>query len=116
MDNSVTTPQSEGPYDVIIVGAGISGLSAAYRVLTKRPSTKVLILESRDRIGGRIHPVPVTKVDGKEGSVDLGARSVWLHKKQIVETSVSDNGLTLMSVSFMESMEILLWLLSRNSV
>ena len=68
-------------YDVIIVGAGMSGLSAAYRILTQRPSTKLLILESRERVGGRIWSLPFDKSkfgldDVLEGgrSIDLGAR------------------------------------------
>ncbi|RAW03196.1 flavin monoamine oxidase family protein [Pseudochryseolinea flava] len=40
--------------DIIIVGAGAAGLSAA-RTLGK--TKKVLVLEARDRIGGRIHTV-----------------------------------------------------------
>ncbi|WP_415794267.1 FAD-dependent oxidoreductase, partial [Mycolicibacterium frederiksbergense] len=39
--------------DVIVVGAGFAGLSAA-RELTKR-GHKVVVLEGRDRVGGRAH-------------------------------------------------------------
>ena len=39
-------------YDVIIVGAGISGLAAADNLIDS--GKNVLILEARDRIGGRI--------------------------------------------------------------
>src|SRR6185437_3219265 len=42
-------------YDVIVIGAGASGLMAA-RELTKA-GQKVLVLEARDRIGGRIHTI-----------------------------------------------------------
>jgi len=48
-------PQTEpdgGSYDVIIVGAGISGLGAAYRITERRPGTRYVILERRDQIGG----------------------------------------------------------------
>ena len=38
--------------DVIIVGAGISGINAAYRIQTNLPSTTYTILEARGRIGG----------------------------------------------------------------
>jgi len=38
-------------YDAIIVGAGVSGLAAARRLLAAR--RRVLVLEGRDRIGGR---------------------------------------------------------------
>ncbi|KAK8229252.1 monooxygenase flavin-binding family protein-like protein [Phyllosticta capitalensis] len=40
-------------YDVIIVGAGISGINGAYRVQTQLPEgTSYAILEARDAIGG----------------------------------------------------------------
>jgi monooxygenase len=38
--------------DVLIVGAGISGIGAAYYLQTKRPSTSFAILESRAALGG----------------------------------------------------------------
>src|SRR5438552_4061755 len=41
--------------DVIVVGAGASGLSAA-RELSAR-GKKVIVLEARERIGGRIYPL-----------------------------------------------------------
>ncbi|XP_010528605.1 PREDICTED: probable polyamine oxidase 4 [Tarenaya hassleriana] len=55
---------------VIVIGSGISGLAAARNLLDA--SFKVTVLESRDRIGGRIH------TDYSFGCpVDLGAS--WLH-------------------------------------
>ncbi|CCT67763.1 related to monooxygenase [Fusarium fujikuroi IMI 58289] len=48
-------PQSEEPntFDVIIIGAGISGINAAYRLQTEGPSDLTYaILEGRDSIGG----------------------------------------------------------------
>jgi cation diffusion facilitator CzcD-associated flavoprotein CzcO len=38
--------------DVIIVGAGISGLGAAYRITERNPGTRYLVLERRAQIGG----------------------------------------------------------------
>jgi monoamine oxidase len=50
--------------DVVILGAGVAGLAAARRLTSA--GLKVVILEARDRVGGRIHtlrepgwPVPV---------------------------------------------------------
>jgi monoamine oxidase len=84
-------------FDVIIIGAGAAGLNAA-RKLSKQ-SKSVLIVEARDRIGGRIHTVksapfstpieygaefihgdlPVTKALLKEAGVPChkGSGKVW---------------------------------------
>jgi phytoene dehydrogenase-like protein len=59
-------------FTVIIIGAGASGLSAAS--LLSKAGLSVMILEARDRIGGRVHTVPF----GSDGSmIDLGAS--WIH-------------------------------------
>lgn len=38
--------------DVVIVGAGLSGIDAAYRVAERNPGIRYALLEQRDRIGG----------------------------------------------------------------
>ena len=38
--------------DVLIVGAGISGIGAAYRIHEKNPGLSYTVLERRERIGG----------------------------------------------------------------
>ncbi|WP_343572786.1 NAD(P)/FAD-dependent oxidoreductase [Mycobacterium sp.] len=38
--------------DIIIIGAGISGLGAAYRITERNPGTSYVILERREQIGG----------------------------------------------------------------
>src|SRR5512140_1476076 len=39
-------------FDVVIVGAGLSGIGAAYRLKTECPTKRFAILEARDTIGG----------------------------------------------------------------
>lgn len=39
-------------YDIIIIGAGASGINAAHKVLTEMPQSRFTVLESRDIIGG----------------------------------------------------------------
>jgi cation diffusion facilitator CzcD-associated flavoprotein CzcO len=43
---------SNDTYNVIIVGAGISGINAAYRLQTSLPTTSYTILEARSSLGG----------------------------------------------------------------
>jgi monoamine oxidase len=43
------------PADVLVLGAGIAGLAAAERLAAA--GRRVLLLEARDRVGGRIHTV-----------------------------------------------------------
>lgn len=56
--------------DCLVVGSGIAGLAAA-RHLQER-GLQVLVLEARDRIGGRVHTVALDGVP-----VELGA--TWVH-------------------------------------
>ncbi len=55
--------------DVVVVGAGLSGLTAAREL--SREGFEVLVLEARDRPGGRTHTVDANGV-----AVDLGAE--WI--------------------------------------
>ena len=39
-------------YDIIIIGAGLSGIAAAYHVQEKCPDLNYTILEARESMGG----------------------------------------------------------------
>ena len=53
------TPADNAPFvDVIIVGAGISGIDAAYRIAERNPGLTYTILERRARIGGSCEREP----------------------------------------------------------
>ena len=39
-------------FDVLVVGAGISGIGAGYHLQKKCPNSSFVILEGRDKIGG----------------------------------------------------------------
>ena len=47
--------------DVVVIGAGLAGLACA-RAL-KAGGLDVVVLEARDRLGGRVHSVGVDGVD-----------------------------------------------------
>lgn len=71
-------------YDVAIVGAGISGLSAARYLLSKDKNLNIVILEASDRVGGRTLTVPLKTENGTD-SWDLGAHWVGRCQTHIVE-------------------------------
>ena len=47
-----SSAQTVKHFDVLIVGAGISGICAAHHLTTRRPGTSFAILEGREEIGG----------------------------------------------------------------
>jgi polyamine oxidase len=71
----MSSSHKSGELDVIIIGAGWAGLSAAM-TLKAKGITNYKILEARDYLGGRSHTVQET-FDGKEIPIDIG--SMWLH-------------------------------------
>ena len=46
------TPVAAEHFDVLIVGAGISGVGGAYHLSTQRPGTRFVVLETQDSFGG----------------------------------------------------------------
>ena|SRR2546425_12984645 len=65
-------------YDVAIIGAGMAGLSAARDLA--RVGLDVVVLEARDRVGGRIHTVHEPAPHGlrsEERRVGKECRSRW---------------------------------------
>ncbi|WP_456685365.1 NAD(P)-binding protein, partial [Bradyrhizobium sp. P5_C11_2] len=47
-----TTNQASEHFDVLIVGAGISGIGSAYHVTKQLPGTSYVILETQETFGG----------------------------------------------------------------
>jgi len=47
-----SVPQATEHFDVLIVGAGISGIGSAYHLTTKMPGTSFVILETQETFGG----------------------------------------------------------------
>jgi monoamine oxidase len=68
---------NRGDMSVVVVGAGLAGLTAALEL--EAAGAAVTVLEARDRVGGRMHGIPVSSsvvVDG--GAAYLGVRHTEL--------------------------------------
>jgi monoamine oxidase len=79
--------------DVVVLGAGIAGLAAVERL--GAAGRRVVLLEARDRIGGRIYTVDDP---GLNLPVELGAEFVHGRPAELVAL-IRDLGLTLEAVS-----------------
>ena len=66
---------STTPYDVIIIGCGPAGIAAALEFQKYKPIPSFLILEARNRVGGRTYTDKHTFVANEP--IDVGAR--WIH-------------------------------------
>src|ERR1700710_2939695 len=62
---SRTASQGTGHFDVVIVGAGISGIGAAYHLTRQCPGKSFVVLEAQDSFGGtwRTHRYPGIRSD-----------------------------------------------------
>ena len=64
---STKSKKTSNSTEVLIVGAGMSGLFTAWRLLKEKPTTKVTILEKMGQVGGRLETtfVDIKGHDGK---------------------------------------------------
>uniref|UniRef100_A0A914VWL7 Amine oxidase n=1 Tax=Plectus sambesii TaxID=2011161 RepID=A0A914VWL7_9BILA len=72
-------------FDVVIIGGGISGLTAAYTLKKANPGISLVVLEARDRIGGRAWSVDMrTSTNGGTDRFDLGGQWIGASQTSIV--------------------------------
>ena len=91
MNPSVARFESSAPadtLDVLIVGAGLSGVAAAYHLQTSSPDKRFAILEGRERMGGTwdLFRYPGVRSDSDMHTLGYGFRP-WPTDKSIVEGS-----------------------------
>jgi monoamine oxidase len=69
--------------DVLVVGAGISGLVAARELSAASPDLRVLVVEARDRVGGRT----LNTVIAPGRTVELGGQWIGPGQENVTELS-----------------------------
>ncbi|KQU70226.1 protoporphyrinogen oxidase [Phycicoccus sp. Root101] len=72
---------------VVVIGGGISGLTAAWQLLDALPGVTVTIVDASDRPGGKLRREPVAGV-----ALDVGAESVLARRPEAL-TLMSELGL-----------------------
>ncbi|KAE8382514.1 hypothetical protein BDV26DRAFT_278064 [Aspergillus bertholletiae] len=86
--NSHTTGPSDSCFDVIIVGAGISGINAAYRIQDQLPNFSYAILEAREDLGGTWDLFRYPGIRSDSDLFTFGfAFNPWNHNNPIAEGS-----------------------------
>ncbi|MET8967276.1 flavin-containing monooxygenase [Streptomyces hydrogenans] len=91
MTSATTSRTPEGAaarddVDVLIIGAGISGIGMASHLRARRPGTSFAILEARDEIGGTwsLFRYPGIRSDSDMPTFGFGFRP-WTHRKSIAD-------------------------------
>ncbi|WP_270890001.1 protoporphyrinogen oxidase [Pedococcus sp. 5OH_020] len=69
-----------GGAQVVVVGGGVSGLTAAWELSTSMPATTITVLDAGDRPGGKLRREPVAGV-----ALDVGAESVLARRPEALE-------------------------------
>jgi oxygen-dependent protoporphyrinogen oxidase len=68
---------------VVVIGGGVSGLAAAWRLVQRAPGVRVTVLEQSDRVGGDLR---TEVLDADSGLVvDVGAEAMLARRPEAVE-------------------------------
>eukprot|EP01060_Flectonema_neradi_P011125 TRINITY_DN18186_c0_g1_i1.p1 TRINITY_DN18186_c0_g1~~TRINITY_DN18186_c0_g1_i1.p1 ORF type:complete len:580 (+),score=110.34 TRINITY_DN18186_c0_g1_i1:73-1740(+) len=76
------TPSTQGSCEVLVLGAGLGGLSTAMRV-AEETDLEVCVFEANNRVGGRTYDHLATDCVGVEQYVELGAQ--WIAQRSVDE-------------------------------
>lgn len=68
--------------DIAIIGGGVAGTLAAYRLALRHPDVSIALFEVRERIGGRLWSVPVAPVTNEVAELG-GMRTPMQHRQTL---------------------------------
>jgi monooxygenase len=84
--NAPYAPAAEPDHDVLIVGAGISGISMAAHLQMLSPATRFALVEQREQLGGTWDLFRYPGVRSDSDMHSLGFRfEPWVHEKSIAD-------------------------------
>ncbi|HEX2068866.1 MAG TPA: protoporphyrinogen oxidase, partial [Actinomycetota bacterium] len=72
-------PLTRAPH-IVVIGAGVTGLATAYRLLQRGPergSPNVTVLEAGQRVGGKLHTIEVDGFPVEAGADSFVVRKPW---------------------------------------
>jgi monoamine oxidase len=85
---------------VLVIGAGFAGLGAAHAL--RQSGVEVTVLEARDRVGGRVHSIPLA--DGT--CVELGANWLQQGERNTLAPAATRLGLRTVATDFGAPLDI----------
>jgi len=69
-------------FDVVIIGAGLAGLSSGFYLKKAKKDLKILVLEAKDRVGGRTQTIELNSTkSGEKKKWDAGGQ--WVSRTNI---------------------------------
>lgn len=80
-------------YDVIVLGGGIAGISAARTLILSHNISNILLLEARSELGGRAHTEYLTNADGEQVTVEKGCNWIQGPGKEVIQDLADKWGL-----------------------
>ena len=105
-DKSSPLEEKTEQVGILIIGAGLSGLSAAQRLAKYGLGEKLLVLEARSDIGGRVRARNLSSKDGKfAATISEGANWV-VFNRGVVPKLGSDFGLETAQTDFLDILAV----------
>lgn len=79
---------------VVVVGAGITGLTAAYAIASRDPEAVVTVLEAKSRFGGNIRTTPFAELPAVDEGPDAFLVRIPYAMQLVQELGFTENDLT----------------------